>query len=458
MNQRAIYLTVGLMAIALLGTAIIQWYWINWSVQLKEEQFEKAIKESLKRVAARIEDNGDYLNLSEQYIALKGSWEQQKELEEMKDRLNRINPPSLDKRIDPKNLDFLIKEELKDIDHSMKFSYSVFDLKMKSYIIHNGNFVVTLGENEKSSAAEIDPAQFPKESTYEVELFNSIVGSSGILKLSFPTKQKWLWKSVWPILSLSILLISLILACFSYVIYVVFRQKKLSEIKNDFVNNMTHEFKTPIATISLASDSIMSPMIINSPDKIKRFADIIKQENRRMLSQVEKVLQMALLDKHDFQLSLRSLDVHEIIQQAVNNINLQVTQRHGTLEMELKATQSNVYADQTHLTNIIYNLLDNANKYSPESPKIVIRTRNTGTMNLEISVQDSGIGMTKESQKLIFEKFYRVPTGNLHNVKGFGLGLSYVKAMVHAHNGKIRIISELNHGSTFILDLPIHIS
>ena len=148
----------------------------------------------------------------------------------MKDRLNRINPPSLDKRIDPKNLDFLIKEELKDIDHSMKFSYSVFDLKMKSYIIHNGNFVVTLGENEKSSAAEIDPAQFPKESTYEVELFNSIVGSSGILKLSFPTKQKWLWKSVWPILSLSILLISLILACFSYVIYVVFRQKKLSEI------------------------------------------------------------------------------------------------------------------------------------------------------------------------------------------------------------------------------------
>jgi two-component system phosphate regulon sensor histidine kinase PhoR len=458
LNKRAIYFTVGLMAIGLLGTAIIQWYWINWSVQLKEEQFEKAIKEALKRVASQIEDKGDYLEITEQYIALKGTWEQRRSLLEHIDRENRIHPKSLDKRIDPKNLDYLIKQELKDIDHSMKFSYGVYDVMMKSFIIYNGNFVVTMGENDKSSAAEIDPKKFPKESTYEVELFNSIAGSPGILKLSFPTKQKWLWKSVWPILILSILLCSLILACFSYVIYVVFRQKKLSEIKNDFVNNMTHEFKTPIATISLASDSILSPIIINSPDKIKRFADIIKQENRRMLSQVEKVLQMALLDKHDFQLSLKTIDIHEIIKQAVNNINLQVTQRNGTIDMELNASQSYVNADQTHLTNIIYNLLDNANKYSPDEPHIQISTRNTNNMNIEISVKDNGIGMTKESQKLIFEKFYRVPTGNIHNVKGFGLGLSYVKEMALAHNGKIRVISELGQGTTFILDLPLHIS
>lgn len=446
------------MAFALIGTAVIQWYWVWWSVQLKEEQFEKAIKESLKRVASRIEDRGYVLEESEQYLLYKGTWEQKRMLIEQKDRENRIHPPSLDKRIDPKNLDYLIKQELKDIDHSMKFSYGIYDNKMKSFIILNGNYVVSIGENDKSTTTEISAENFPKESTYEVRLFNSLSDAGGILKLSFPTKQRWLWKSVWPIMTLSLALISLILICFSYVIYVVFRQKKLSEIKNDFVNNMTHEFKTPIATISLASDSILSPMIINAPDKIKKFADIIKQENRRMLSQVEKVLQMALLDKHDFQLSLRRIDIHEIINQAVQNVNLQVTQKQGVIEMDLKANQSFVYADQTHLTNIIYNLLDNANKYTPDSPKILIKTRNTGTMNLEISVQDNGIGMTKESQKLIFEKFYRVPTGNLHNVKGFGLGLSYVKAMVLAHNGKIRVMSELGKGSTFIVDMPIHLA
>jgi len=167
---------------------------------------------------------------------------------------------------------------------------------------------------------------------------------------------------------------------------------------------------------------------------------------------------MALLDKHDFQLSLKTIDIHEIIRQAVNNINLQVTQRNGIIDMDLNANHSLVNADQTHLTNIIYNLLDNANKYSPEEPHIQISTRNTNNMNIEISVKDNGIGMTKESQKLIFEKFYRVPTGNIHNVKGFGLGLSYVKAMTLAHNGKIRVISELGQGTTFILDLPLHIS
>ena len=162
---------------------------------------------------------------------------------------------------------------------------------------------------------------------------------------------------------------------------------------------------------------------------------------------------MALLDKHDFELNLKSVDVHEIIQNAVNNIDMQVSQRNGTLLIELNATESIITADNTHLTNIIYNLLDNANKYSPESPWIKISTKN-GINGIEIIVQDKGIGMTKENQKMVFEKFYRVPTGNLHNVKGFGLGLSYVKEMVIAHKGQITIDSELNKGSTFTLFLP----
>lgn len=181
--------------------------------------------------------------------------------------------------------------------------------------------------------------------------------------------------------------------------------------------------------------------------------DIIKQENRRMLSQVEKVLQMALLDKHDFQLNLKSLDIHEIIREAVRNISLQVNQKNGQIHEELGASNAILKADQTHMTNIIYNLLDNANKYSMESPSIRIITENA-KKGIQIKVIDTGIGMTKDAQKMIFEKFYRVPTGNLHDVKGFGLGLSYVKAMVHAHNGTIEVSSEPGKGSTFTLYFP----
>jgi len=317
----------------------------------------------------------------------------------------------------------------------------------------NENYVVDLATNTNASRSDVEDDKVLTETSYRVALFSTASGSPGILKVVFPTKQSWLWKSVLPIVFLSLLLTGLILGCFIYVIYVIFRQKKLSEIKNDFVNNMTHEFKTPIATISLASDSILSPMIIQSPDKIRRFMDIIKQENRRMLSQVEKVLQMALLDKHDFQLNLKSLDIHEIIREAVRNISLQVNQKNGQIHEELGASNAILKADQTHMTNIIYNLLDNANKYSMESPSIRIITENA-KKGIQIKVIDTGIGMTKDAQKMIFEKFYRVPTGNLHDVKGFGLGLSYVKAMVHAHNGTIEVSSEPGKGSTFTLYFP----
>ena len=173
-----------------------------------------------------------------------------------------------------------------------------------------------------------------------------------------------------------------------------------------------------------------------------------------MLSQVEKVLQMALLDKHDFKLNLKPLNIHEIISQAVENINLQVQQRNGQIRVDLAALNQEVMGDPVHLTNIIYNLLDNANKYSPENPDITVRTKNKGRL-IEVSVCDKGIGLTREAQKLVFEKFYRVPTGNLHDVKGFGLGLSYVKAMTIAHNGKVDVESEPGKGSCFILTFPI---
>jgi two-component system phosphate regulon sensor histidine kinase PhoR len=224
-------------------------------------------------------------------------------------------------------------------------------------------------------------------------------------------------------------------------------------MKTDFINNMTHEFKTPIATISLAADSLNNPVVLKNEEKILRFSRIIKQENIRMHKQVEKVLQMALLDKKDFNLKWTSVDMHDLILSAIENISLQVETREGSVKGFLNASESIVKGDHTHLSNIINNLLDNANKYSPQKPHITVFTRNVDK-GLEIMVKDEGIGLSREVRKFIFDKFYRVPTGNLHNVKGFGLGLSYVKTMVEAHKGKIDVRSELGKGSSFILYFP----
>jgi len=249
---------------------------------------------------------------------------------------------------------------------------------------------------------------------------------------------------------------AIILSCFAYTLTVIFRQKKLSEMKTDFINNMTHEFKTPIATISLASDSIVTPIILNNPEKVQRFANIIKQENKRMNSQVEKVLQMALLDKRDFSLKMTEVNVHEVIQAAVENITLRVEKRDGIVKTALNASKPIIEGDLTHVANVINNLLDNADKYSPDKPEISVSTRNVSN-GIEITVQDNGIGISKEARKQIFDKFYRVPTGNLHDVKGFGLGLSYVKAMMTAHKGAVEVKSDPGKGSSFILTFPFRV-
>ena len=224
-------------------------------------------------------------------------------------------------------------------------------------------------------------------------------------------------------------------------------------MKSDFINNMTHEFKTPIATISLASDSITNDSIIRNTDKVKRFAGIIKQENSRMLDQVEKVLQMARIDKKDFELKVTTVNINDVVYQASENARLKVRQREGSLTTQLNATHPNVEGDLTHISNIIHNLLDNAEKYSNDRPEISIRTENDAD-GVIVIISDRGIGMSKESVKHIFDKFYRVHTGNRHDVKGFGLGLSYVKALMNAHKGRINVDSELGKGSTFTLFFP----
>ena len=244
-----------------------------------------------------------------------------------------------------------------------------------------------------------------------------------------------------------------ILFSFAYTIQVIFRQKKLSDIKSDFINNMTHEFKTPIATISLAADAINNPKVQSDKTKMDYFTRIIKEENKRMNSQVENVLQMAQLEKGEMNLKISDLNLHAIIQNAVDLITIQVESNGGKIEQHLNASIPLLKGDQIHLSNVIFNLLDNANKYSREIPNIVISTYNNNN-GIYVTVKDSGIGMHRDTIKKIFEKFYRVPTGNLHDIKGFGLGLSYVKAIVEQHKGKISVESEFGVGSTFEIYLP----
>jgi two-component system phosphate regulon sensor histidine kinase PhoR len=246
----------------------------------------------------------------------------------------------------------------------------------------------------------------------------------------------------------------MIIAAFSVTVIALLRQKKLSEIKNDFINNMTHEFKTPLATISLAVDALRNEKVVQDREKSGYFTGIIKEENRRMNKQVETILQASLLDRQDQQLNLRSLHVHQIIQEAMENFQLQLEGKNGSAELQLNAKNDLIVADEVHFMNLITNLIDNAVKYSKENLLIRITTHSTAK-SVVIRIEDNGIGMSKETQRRIFEKFYRAHTGNLHNVKGFGLGLSYVKTIVEAQRGKIKVDSTIGKGTTFTLEFPL---
>jgi two-component system phosphate regulon sensor histidine kinase PhoR len=240
---------------------------------------------------------------------------------------------------------------------------------------------------------------------------------------------------------------------FAYTIMTIFRQKRLSEMKNDFINNMTHEFKTPISTISLACEAIREDEITRTPGFFRNYLNIIKEENKRLENLSEKILQTAVIEKGQLKMKKEKVDFHHIITDVIKNIRIQVEIKDGVIIKDFKASQPFLEGDKVHLTNLVYNLLDNANKYSPRRPVIKVRTENTPT-GITLTIEDNGIGISKAEQKKIFDKLYRVPTGNIHEVRGFGLGLSYVKAIVSEHKGKISIESELNKGSTFRIFLP----
>ena len=294
------------------------------------------------------------------------------------------------------------------------------------------------------------------KSNYMVQLFpDNIIKQNLILSVIFPERTNYVLGAMAWLLGGSLLFSFIILATFALSLFFIIRQKKISEMKSDFLNNMTHEFKTPIATISLAADTITNPKVINDEASIKHFIGMIKKENSRMNKKVETILQIASLDKKEIDFKFENVSMHSIIERAVETIEIQVHQKNGKISLNLNAAEPVIYGDYEHLTNLVNNLLDNAIKYSPESPDITVETKNN-ERGIILSVEDKGIGMTKSVQSKIFERFYRQSSGNVHDVKGFGLGLNYVRAIIDAHKGNVTVTSEPGKGSRFDIFLPFN--
>jgi len=289
---------------------------------------------------------------------------------------------------------------------------------------------------------------------YNVNLFpDDIFRKKLELAVNFPERDLFIGQKTSMLLGLSVVFTLIIFLTFLLSIYQIIKQKKVSEMKSDFINNMTHEFKTPIATISIAADSITNDKVINEVEKVRFFAGMIKKENIRMNEQVERILQIARLDRKEFEFNFQATDVHPLIEAAIEGFVLQVEQRGGRIETRFEAMNPVVTTDPIHFTNLVCNLLDNANKYTSEAPLIKVSTSNAPDGVL-LSVEDNGIGMTKAVQARIFDKFYRLTTGNIHTIKGFGLGLSYIKAILEANNGSIKVQSEPGKGSRFTVFIP----
>lgn len=359
------------------------------------------------------------------------------------DEMEEVNVYSNYKpKINKDLLDSTLKKELQNQNIETKYNYYISSQ-------HPGSFKTT-------NLSEAESGRDSLGTAYNVNLSpKNIFIKPEYLTVHFPNQNKYLLETMWAMLVVSGMVMLILIFSFYYFIFTILRQKKLGAIKNDFISNMTHEFKTPISTISLASEMLGDQTVTTTPEKQARFLKMIKDENKRLSVLVESILQTAILDKGEFKLKLNELDVHEIINTAINNTNLLVEQRNGRITTNLNATKVRLQADRVHLTNIVFNLIDNALKYSKENPEINITTHDAEN-GIEIIIRDNGIGISKENQRKIFDKFYRVPTGNVHNVKGFGLGLSYVQAVVNKHGGDISVNSELGKGSTFTVVLPLH--
>jgi two-component system, OmpR family, phosphate regulon sensor histidine kinase PhoR len=493
-------------SVALLGLIVLQYFWIRNAFEVKQEQFSQQVNKSLNEVVEELEKEETIVNIIEEInyygntnkfkrdVTIHTNHENQMSvdsslmkvsnevarrliprdsegivLQESK-TLSAYDPTNLTKssiklrymqkvtdksffvknvinklitkekpikdRVDPTKLKKIIKDKLDENDIHTDFEFAVFSGTHN--IVHKSNHFIT-------------PAPFRKN---VVQLFpNDVFTSKSFLEVYFPNQADFMFQSIGLMVISSVLLTTILIIIFSVSIAVIFKQKKISEMRSDFVSNMTHELKTPISTISLAAQLLNDSTVDSSEKNYEHLGKIIQDESKRLGYQVEKVLQMARFERGQIKLHLKIVNIEDIIRNVIENFRLVVEKQGGQIEYVNKAENSMVSVDDVHFTNIIVNLLDNATKYCHTTPLIVVSTY-SNVLGVYISVKDNGIGISKENQKHIFEQFYRVSTGNIHNVKGFGIGLSYVKSIVDLLHGDISVVSDLNKGAEFIIFLP----
>jgi two-component system phosphate regulon sensor histidine kinase PhoR len=436
-----------LISFSLVGLIYIQINWIRTMVENKQEVIIHQVTDAMYDVGQElIAQKGNAIGINplrlRPGIAFRSSGTDQYMNELMKPPI--VSQSFTAAQIQEKIQMALNRRGLKD----SKFEYAVTsDLNVITYEMTSKDFLREV-EDSTHNLRLFYPLQAPSGSDLE-----GLVPTE-VLAIVVPNYRQLALKQMRIMIAGSIFFTLVIISTFYVTVNALLRQKKLSEIKNDFINNMTHEFKTPLATISLAVDALRNEKVAQDRQKSEYFSGIIKEENKRMNKQVEAILQAAILDKQELQLNLRPVHVHTVINHVVENFGLQLQEKNGRAELSLNARNDELEADEVHFTNLISNLVDNAVKYSSDNLLIRISTHSTAR-NIMIRIEDNGIGMNKETVRRIFERFYRAHTGNIHNVKGFGLGLSYVKSIVDAHHGRIKVESTVGKGTTFTMDFPL---
>lgn len=478
MSKRILWILTIILSLSMLALIVLQYFWIRNAIEVKEKQFEQLVNNTLTDLSWQLEKT----HARSALMATMEEKEQvERHLELINDSLLVISSPDsytdtislhrLPGKLDMDKIEVVLQEQEMLVERVLKdmlFQQAPFEERVEKETLENllqenlANRGISLSYEYsviRNNRAEVYGSdEFTRKSDFYYYRTPLLAGNmeepSIYLYLYFPGQQSLVRNSLGSLGTASVLLTLFIVILFSFTLYIIFRQKKLSEIKNDFVNNMTHELKTPISTISLASQMLNDPSI-DRQKKLDHISGIISAESKRLGYQVERVLQMAVFDEGHLELKKVHLDMHELIEGVAQNFLLLLEKRSGNLEYLPEAENDHLFGDRVHLTNVITNLLDNAVKYSPEAPVIKVQTTNEADY-LKIRIQDNGIGISKDNQKKVFDKFYRVSTGNIHDVKGFGLGLSYVKLIVEEHGGTIRLKSELHKGTQFDIHLPLY--
>ncbi|MFN8353024.1 MAG: HAMP domain-containing sensor histidine kinase [Spirosomataceae bacterium] len=422
MSSRTLRLFTIFSTVVLLAIMVVQYYWYRQAYTLEDQDFDQRITSALRVVTKRMLD----FNQNPNNLVLKP----------VERIMSNYYTVQINDVINPMVLEEFLRQEFIRQDINTNFEYGIYDCQKNS--IQYGGFVCVSPKCDSTSSVKYEFPQIPGHNYY--------------FGVYFPEKRMYLLNQTgfWLVSSIAL---GVVMLFFAYALWVIFKQKRLSEIQTDFINNMTHEFKTPISTISISSEVLAKPEIANHPERLLNYATIIRNEANRLRKHVDAVLQIAKLSDGTQELHKEKVDIHEVIHELINNQLPVWKDKNADVQLQLEATHHLVNGDRLHLSNILHNLLDNSLKYCDKSPQVLIATQNVGKQ-LVISVKDNGLGISEKNHKLVFQKFYRVPTGNVHNVKGFGLGLYYVKLMVEAHKGSISLESALGQGCTFIVKLP----